>query len=56
MQIITFLLRSSWLTVAVAVLMGGLSGAGSALMLASVNAAITLLSKIQIGFCLASLG
>ncbi|MGB5974809.1 MAG: hypothetical protein WBG38_15905 [Nodosilinea sp.] len=40
MQIITFLLRSSWLTVAVAVLMGGLSGAGSALMLASVNAAI----------------
>jgi len=41
MQLITFLLRSSWLTVAIAILAGGLSGAGSALMLASINAAIS---------------
>ncbi len=41
MQVITFLLRSSWLTVAIAVFAGGLSGVGSALMLASVNAAIS---------------
>lgn len=40
MNLIIFLLRSSWLTVAIAILTGGLSGAGSALLIASVNTAI----------------
>ena len=40
MNLIVFLLRSSWLTVAIAVVIGGLSGAGSALLLASINTAI----------------
>ncbi|MEM1310461.1 MAG: hypothetical protein AAGF98_13385, partial [Cyanobacteria bacterium P01_H01_bin.153] len=41
MSIILFLLRSSWVTVAFAVLAGGVSGAGGALMIASVNTAIS---------------
>ena len=41
MKIILFLLRSSWITVAFAVLAGGVSGIGGALMIAAVNAAIS---------------
>ena len=41
MNLITFLLRSSWATVAIAIFTGGLSGAGSALLLASINKAIS---------------
>ncbi|NMF85846.1 hypothetical protein [Nodosilinea sp. P-1105] len=41
MRLITFLLRSSWITVAIASLAGALSGAGSVLLIASINAAIS---------------
>jgi putative ATP-binding cassette transporter len=41
MNLITFLLRSSWITVAIAIVTGGLSGAGSAMLIASINAAIS---------------
>lgn len=41
MNLITFLLRSSWFTVAIAILTGGLSGASSALLIASINAAVS---------------
>ena len=41
MNLIVFLLRSSWVTVAIATFTGGLSGAGSALLIASINAAIS---------------
>ncbi len=41
MKVILFLLRSSWVTVVIAVLAGGLSGAGSALMIAAINATIS---------------
>lgn len=41
MKLITFLLHSSWGTVIIGVITGGLSGAGSALLIASINAAIS---------------
>lgn len=41
MRLITFLLRSSWVTVAIAGFAGALSGAGSVLLIASINRAIS---------------
>lgn len=41
MKIITLLLRSSWVMVVIAILAGGISGAGSALLIASINTAIS---------------
>lgn len=41
MRLISFLLRSSWVTVAIASLAGAVSGAGSVLLIASINAAIS---------------